>query len=450
MRYFSTLCISLFFCITLVAQNTSVDKEFLPQARFSPDAFLISGYYHHNKINNRNKALRQMAECYLNMADASDQQNYTLSEKLGLSVFASKGPHLNGGDWQKLSDQEIDAYVKDMVKKAGKSKSIIGYYVCDEPSALAFPALGKAVAALKKYAPGKIAYINLYPNYATLWKMDQIKSQLGTKTYTEYLERFVNEVKPQVISYDNYMVEFSMDLENSDKAASYYTNLLEVRRVAGKYNIPFYNIVSSNQIRPYTTIPSPANLAFQAYTTLAAGAGGIIWYTYHGQSYGYNPLDKEEDRTIVWRYLQEVNRQLSILGPIVKQLKSTGVYFTSPAPVASLPVLPGKSIESIESEDPQMIGEFESAQGVKYVMVVNLNLRKSAKFKLNTKINNEKIWMLEVGERGKFIETNINDDYWLTAGTGILVKCGGMATEKDYSLKPILDKPKPNRFSKVR
>lgn len=436
MKYIA-LFISLFFGASMFAQNIPVEKEFLPQAKFSPQAFLISGYYHHNKINDRDKALRQMAECYLNMADASDQQNYKLCEKLGLSVFASKGPHLNGGDWMKLSDQEIDAYVKDMVKKGGKSKSIIGYYVCDEPSALAFPKLAKAVEAVKKYAPGKIAYINLYPNYATLWKLDQIKSQLGTKSYTEYLERFVNEVKPQVISYDNYMVEFSMDLENSSKAASYYTNLLEVRRVADKYHIPFFNIVSSNQIRPFTTIPSPANLAYQAYTSLAAGVGGIIWYTYHGQNYGYNPLDKDEDRTVVWRYLQEVNRQLSILGPIVKQLKSTGVYFTSPAPVESLPVLPGQTVESIESEDPLMIGEFENAKGDKYVMVVNLNLRKSSKFILHTKIKNEKIWMLEVGEKGKFIETNINADYWLTAGAGILIKCGGVVTEKDYSAKKI-------------
>jgi hypothetical protein len=438
MRYFSALCIWLFFCITLVAQNTTVEKDFLPQVRFSPEAFLISGYYHHNKINDRDKALRQMAECYLNVADAADPQNYALCEKLGLSVIVSRAPHMFGNEWQKLSDEEIDAYIKELVKKGGKSKSIIGYYICDEPSALAFPALAKAVAAIKKYAPGKIAYINLYPNYATLWQMDQIKSQLGTKTYTEYLERFVNEVKPQVISYDNYMVEFSMDLENSSKAASYYTNLLEVRRVADKYNIPFYNIVSSNQIRPFTTIPSPANLAYQAYTSLAAGVGGIIWYTYHGQNYGYNPLDKDEDRTIVWRYLQEVNRQLTILGPIVKQLKSTGVYFTSPAPVASLPVLPGKTIESIESEDPFMIGEFENARGDKYVMAVNLSLKKSAAFKLHTKINNEKIWMLEVGERGKFIETNINDNYWLNAGAGVLIKCSGMVTGKDYPVKKMI------------
>jgi hypothetical protein len=126
-------------------------------------------------------------------------------------------------------------------------------------------------------------------------------------------------------------------------------------------------VISSNQIRPFTTIPSPANLAFQAYTTLAAGASGMRWYTYHGQAYGYNPIDKEENKTQTWHWLEEVNRQLSILGPIMKKLTSTGVYFTSPAPESSLPLLPGNWVEKLDTDAPMMVGEFVSANGTKYV-----------------------------------------------------------------------------------
>ena len=160
----------------------------------------------------------------------------------------------------------------------------------DEPGAPAFPALAKAVAAVKKYAPGKLAYINLFPSYATVGAPDQ--SQLGTATFTEYLERFVNEVKPQIISYDNYMVQYSDDLADKTKAAIYYADLLEIRRVAKKYDLPFWNIVSCNQIRKQTTVPSPANLAFQAYTTLAAGGRGVSWYKYYQDGYAYAPIDE--------------------------------------------------------------------------------------------------------------------------------------------------------------
>src|SRR5438132_884283 len=136
-----------------------------------------------------------------------------------------------------------------------------------------FSALAKAVAAVKKCAPGKLAYINLFPEYATLGAPD--KSQLGTTNYTEYLERFVAEVKPQVLSYDNYMVQYSDDLKKRDVAASYFRNLIEVRRMGQKYHLPCLQIVAANQLRPGHAIPSPANLSLQAYTTLAAGFRGV-------------------------------------------------------------------------------------------------------------------------------------------------------------------------------
>lgn len=397
---------------------------------FNPESFQILQDFHHNKIVNQQKALRGMADCHFTVANCADPQDLSLCERLGLAVVVSKGPHLEGKDWMKMSDEEIDSYVKDLVKKGGNSKAIIGYHICDEPSSVAFPALAKAVAAVKKYAPGKFAYINLYPSYATLWTMDKVRSQLGTKTYTEYLEKFVTEVKPQLISYDNYMVQFSMDMKRDTQAVKYYTNLAEVRRIALKYNLPFYNIVSSNQIRPYTTIPSMANLLFQAYTTLAAGARGVKWYTYHYGGYGYAPLDKNEDRTLTWRYLEEVNRQVSILGPIISRLKSTGLYFTSPAPEQSLPVLPGTWAEKVTSEAPMMVGEFKGDDGTNYVMVVNLSLERSAKFDLQTKIPSEEMYIVTVGEDTHPLERiSHKNGVWLPAGQGVLIKCGGRSLE---------------------
>jgi hypothetical protein len=435
----------LILTLSLAADVFSQPKEApaepeIPQKEktlFSPDAFLIGRDFHHNKFIDREKGLKGMAECNFTLADAADPQNYSLCKKLGLSVIVSEGPHLTGSDWMKLSDAEIDNYIKKMVEKAGKSKSIIGYHICDEPSALAFPALAKAVAAVKKYAPGKLATVNLYPNYATIWQMDQVKSQLGTKSYAEYLEKFVDEVKPQFLSYDNYMVEMSMDLKDSKLAAKYYTNLLEVRQVALKYNLPFINVVSSNQIRPHTTIPSPANLAFQAYTSLAAGAGGIRWYTYHGQAYGYNPIDKEEHKTLTWRYLQEVNRELAVLGPIIKQLRSTGVYFTSPSPDSSLPLLPGKWVQKLETDAPMMVGEFVSRGGTNYIMVVNLSLERSARFDVQTKMDKEKISTVDVGEDGRLVLASHKKGIWLTAGQGVLIKCEGEPYDEPEEKKPV-------------
>lgn len=399
---------SLVIIITLLFNNTSFAQHLfhnLPWDLIKP-ASTIKG----------------IAECGFTSAGFVMAKDIPLCKKLGLQVIVSGAKNKTWTDWNKLSDDEIDSYIKNLVSKSGNSKAIMGYYIVDEPSALAFPALAKAVKAVKKYAPGKLAYINLFPNYATLWSINQINSQLGTKTYTEYLERFVNEVKPQFLSYDNYMVQHSMDLKEKKKATSYYTNLLEVRRIALKYNLPFWNVVSSNQIRPVTTIPSPANLLFQAYTTLAAGAKGIEWYTYYQGGYAYSPLDKKGNKTLVWRNLQEVNKQIAVLGPVMNQLTSIGVYFTDPAPDESLPLLPGKQVEKIETNTSMMIGEFVDDKGIKYIMVVNLSLERSVKFKLQTKTPQEKMYVVSA------VDAQLNEadktGMWLTAGGGILIKVG--------------------------
>jgi hypothetical protein len=323
-----------------------------------------------------------------------------------------------------------------MVERAGNSKAVVGYFLTDEPGTPAFPTLAKAVAAVKKYAPGRLAYINLYPGYATIGAPDT--SQLGTDSFTNYLERFVTEVKPQFISYDNYMVQYADDAQNPQNMARYYGDLLEVRRVAMKHGLPFWNIVSSNQIRPFTTVPSPANLMFQAYTTLAAGGRGVSWYTYYGgtagkRGYAYAPIDEHDNRTPTWEYLRMVNRQVRTIGSMMNRLQSTGVYFTSPPPVASpgLPRLPGRLIKDVQSKasprgvsdarPPLMIGEFAGDDRADYVMIVNLSLERSTNIVLHTQkeyANRQAV----SPEDARLVPLDEKNGLWLVAGQGALIK----------------------------
>ncbi len=372
----------------------------------------------------RPNGLESIAECRFNMAGFVLPQDLKRCEKLGLGAIlvptdsAFTNSHYLRA-WKQLSDAEIDRRVKDMVRAAGSSRAIMGYFIMDEPGVSDFPALGKAVAAVKKHAPGKLAYINLFPDYATLGAPD--RSQLGTPNYTEYLERFVTEVNPQAISYDNYMVQFSDDLRNAAKAASYYRNLLEVRRVAQKYRLPCLNIVSCNQIRPPTPIPSPANLQFQAYTTLAAGYRGVTWYNYYGPGYKYKPIDNSGAKSLSWVYLRDVNSQVAALAPVMSRLSSTGVFFSAPTPVPDLPLLPGGLVETVTCATPVMVGEFKHANGDAYVMVVNLSLERSACFTLKTTQPWDSIQIVSpvVGSLSAF---NQKDGLWLTAGQGSLLR----------------------------
>jgi hypothetical protein len=340
--------------------------------------------------------------------------------KLGLAAIMIGGNgYIAPKSWQKMSDAAIDSTVREMVRETGGSTAVLGYLLTDEPSTSAFPAMGKAVAAVKKYAPGRLAYINLYPDCMPLGRADSLL--LEAESYPDYLERYIAVVKPQFLSYDNYMVEYSQDLRDSLRTAIYYHNLLDVRDAALRHNLPFWQIVSSNQIRPYTTVPSPANLRFQAYTTLAAGGSGVSWYMYHSFGYGYAPIDSADAKTPTWFYLRDVNREISLVGPVMNRLRSTGAFFTSPAPVDGLPLLPGEIVRSAESETPLMIGEFRGKDGADYVMVVNLSLERSAKFTLLTVKPYQSALIFSVGDGSMRVCDPLNG-LWLVAGQGALLR----------------------------
>ena len=428
-RHYRTEIVLLLFVALTICSNASPKQKLPDYTSIDSDAFFPILPW--NSLSKKKpvvvgtNGLRSVAECGFNFAPFVEAGRISECKKLGLGAIVISPElgfsYFKATTGRTISDADIDARVRDMVKAAGKSSTVKGFFLIDEPGVRDFPMLGKAVAALKKHAPGKFAYINLFPDYATIGARD--KSQLGTTNYTEYLERFVNEVKPQFVSYDNYMVEMSMDLKDTNRAASYYRNLLEVRRVAQKYNLPFLNIVTANQIRPYTTIPSPANMAFQAYTTLAAGYRGVGWYTYYEVGYHYAPIDKNGERTQTWYSLREVNRQITTLAPVLSRLKSTGVFFTSPTPTEGLPVLPGKVVTQIASSEPMMVGEFVDSNGAEYVMIVNLSLERSAKINVSFAGKGQAIELVS-NATGALMEFDQSNGYWLVAGSGVLLKVG--------------------------
>jgi hypothetical protein len=64
-------------------------------------------------------------------------------------------------------------------------------------------------------------------------------------------------------------------------------------------------------------------------------------------------------------------------------------------------------------------------------------LEKSGKFDLQTKIKQEKIWTVDVGEDGQLVQASHKNGIWLTAGQGVLIKCGGEMSEEVEQKKPV-------------
>jgi hypothetical protein len=107
----------------------------------------------------------------------------------------------------------------------------------------------------------------------------------------------------------------------------------------------------------------------------------------------------------------------------MSRLTSTGVFFSAPAPVDSLPLLPGNLVEAVTCPTPVMVGEFKHVNGDAYVMVVNLSLERSAKFTLTTRQAYESIKIVSAVD-GTLSAFDQKDGLWLVAGQGVLLALG--------------------------
>ncbi len=102
---------------------------------------------------------------------------------------------------------------------------------------------------------------------------------------------------------------------------------------------------------------------------------------------------------------------------------STGVFFSAPAPVDKLPLLPGNLVAAVACPTPVMVGEFKHSDGDAYVMIVNLSLERSARFTLTTTQPCESIQVVSAVD-GSLSGFDQKNGLWLTAGQGALLALG--------------------------
>ena len=149
-------------------------------ARFTQDRFAIGFWVPPKATNNLPERYREIRDAHFNLvigtAGFTAEEQIRVCEPLGLKVL-------------------VDA--EDASKPLPEGPACWGYSLTDEPGTTAFPALASRVASLREQRPGRLGYINLFPNYAA-------PEQLRATNYNEYLRRFIETVKPDVLSMDHY------------------------------------------------------------------------------------------------------------------------------------------------------------------------------------------------------------------------------------------------------
>jgi hypothetical protein len=244
-----------------------------------------------------------------------------------------------------------------------------GGIVYDEPSTKDFGRLRAAVDTLHKTSPGKLAYINLFPNHAS-------NAVLGAENYDQYVSRFVNEVDPDVLSMDYYPPMTPRE----DGRKGYCDNLEVMRKYSLEKKIPFWNFFNAMPFGPHFD-PTEAQLRWQIYTSMAYGAKGVLYFCYYtpeGDEFpkGGAIIARDGRKTRHYYEAQRINRAIKNLGSTLMKLTSTAVYRIKPGDDPNV-VLKGSPIRQLTPGD-YLVGVFQHENGNKAVLLNNYDFAYSS------------------------------------------------------------------------
>ena len=310
---------------------------------------------------------QQMAEGGFNLVWCGNEKELDVAGRHGLRALFTDGLLAPASLDDPNRREQLDA----LIARISKHPALYTYYVIDEPNASQFPSLGKLVAYLRQRDPLHLAYINLFPTYAN-------NEQLGTKgdvvaAYKEHLRRYIEQVKPSLISYDHYQFRLKGD------SNQYFLNLAMIRRAAQEAGVPFLNIVQACTWAPdVMRVPNPDELRYLVYSTLAYGAQGISYYVYAHVNHQGSLASLDGTPGPLYHAVKFYNREFVAIARELQPLHSLGVYHTSMREPGCEP-LPASALFHIESlQSPALprgflLGFFGAAEKPTHVVVVNLD-----------------------------------------------------------------------------
>lgn len=344
-------------------------------ARWQPDPFFISYWAGPPGDSHTRGRMAEVAQWGATVVPGGEQ-DLEWGQELGFKVLLqSRALHPNA-----FSQPGGPEALEQVVLKYRDHPALYGYFIVDEPNAAAFPTLGKIQEVVRRLDPKHIAYVNLFPTYAS-------QQQLGTETYQEHVDRFLDEVKPDFLSYDHYI--FFQEATGAD----YFRNMAIIREAAQRHGIAWMNIVQGAAWHHTVRVPEEAELRFQVHTTLAYGARGLAWYVYWSRPphVGASILP-DGTRGPNWPIIQALNHYIQALAPTLLKVKSTGAYHvgrTLPPGAVALPEGGAGVVRRVTGGDA-VVGLFKGV-GADYVYLVNPRFTGSNRFRVQLDPGHERV-----------------------------------------------------------
>ena len=271
------------------------------------------------------KHIKEIKECGIDMIIDIDYDKKALDlfYKYGIgAIVRDVAPHWWGGcgkTGEFHKENPIEVYEK-IASEYIDHPAIWSISIGDEPSALDLPHYGKVLDRVNTLFSKQFPYLNLYPNYATVAQNteDETVSQLGTKTYQDYIDAYCKYVPADYISYDYYVYA-------TKKLAGCLDNYRIVSEAARKYGKRFMYIAQVNSQTP-AEIVTVNQMRFQAFSAMSFGAEDITWGCYTAGWWHHNILDENGEKTEQYDKLKLVNSEIRVLAEDYMRYRNTNTH----------------------------------------------------------------------------------------------------------------------------
>lgn len=290
------------------------------------------------------------------------------------------------------------------IKKFKNNRYFAGWKFWDEPKFNDLENLRNIYSAQLKADPNNLIYVNLVGGLDKLFTGDY-------KSFNKYLEDMESLIHPEIWSYDFYPILIK-NRELRVNYTTFYSALESFRQISKRTNKPFWAYCESMEYftdtysRPAAT---EAYLRFEAFSALAYGAQGIVYWTYgqrkpvSTENYTSALVNLDGKRSNSWYAAQKVNQEIKKFNYIfykcnVKEVKHTGLQKYGDTPLLSGAF---SSFKKIESGTSGVVLSLIENKGKEYIVIVSRDVLRSQKLKLHLQPGKDVEYVYGIGKSYK-------------------------------------------------
>lgn len=253
---------------------------------------------------------------------------------------------------------ELETDTENIVRRFMNHPALAGWHLKDEPSLQEFAGLGELAKKIKAIDKEHFVYVNLRPADAT-------PSDMGTTSYSTYLNEYLRIIPVDFISFDKYPCQIDKSGKNY-VLDFWYDNLQVIADAGRKSGKEFWAFASSVKFEPEQAIPTIETIRIQMYTNLAYGAQGLQYFVYQNQS------------SPVYTVVKQMNEEIQNYAKVFLNAKVLSVTHTG----KTIPIRTTRF-----SQAPAVIKHFETGDAGAVVSVLEKG-RKRFFVVVNRDINN--------------------------------------------------------------